>query len=40
MIRCFKEKPENSPVMPFDAKQVKNNLRLQYNLGGVLYGGD
>jgi len=40
MIRCFKEKPEDSFIMLFDAKQIKNNLRLQYNLGGVLYGGD
>lgn len=40
MIRCFKGKPENSLAMPFDARQVKNNLRLQYSLGGVLYGSD
>jgi hypothetical protein len=31
-IKCFKEKPGNAPVIVYDAEQIKNNIKNQYNL--------
>ena len=31
-IKCFKENPENISTIVYDAEQVKNNIRTQYNL--------
>ncbi|MBL7131290.1 MAG: hypothetical protein ISS45_07825 [Candidatus Omnitrophica bacterium] len=31
-IRCFKEKPEDVNTMVFDASQVSENIRKQYNI--------
>jgi len=31
-IKCFKEKPENIPVMVYDAEQLKNNIGNQYGI--------
>jgi len=31
-IKCFKEKPGNIPAIVYDAEQVKNNIKAQYNI--------
>ena len=31
-IACFKEKPENVPVMVYDAEQIKTNVKAHYNI--------
>ncbi len=32
IIKCFKEKPENISGIVYDAEQVRNNIKDQYNL--------
>jgi len=31
-IKCFKEKPENTSTIVYDAEQIKNNIKARYNL--------
>ena len=31
-IACFKDKPENIPTMVYDAEQVRDNIKKNYNL--------
>ena len=31
-IKCFKDKPQDSPTMVYDAEQVKANIKAQYNI--------
>jgi len=38
-IQCFKEKPENSSTIIYDAGQVRDNIKTQYRLAGVFRPG-
>lgn len=31
-IKCFKDKPENISTIVYDAEQIKNNIKAQYNI--------
>ncbi|MFA6217510.1 MAG: hypothetical protein WDL87_07685 [Candidatus Omnitrophota bacterium] len=31
-IKCFKDKPENIPVIVYDADQIRNNIKAQYHI--------